>query len=216
LWNYCARKIDGWPPTRLGSPFARAPDTLPLEAFPAAFRADVERWIARLTSIDPLDLDAPVRPLRPATIKSYVMLFRRFASALVRRGLVRVEQVTGLGVFFEGDHFKEGLRHFLPNSADKTTRYAHKIATCLIHVARHYVRLPETELTRLESLAARLDPRLPRTRGPRNRNRLEQFDDPEAIRRLLAFPADEAARAAATKNPLRRARAMSARLPSRC
>ena len=208
LWNHCMRTIEGWPQARLASPFKKEPDTLPLEAFPESFRADVERWITRMTRIDPLDLEAPVRPLRPATIKSYVMLFRRFASALVRRDILPLEMITGLDVFFEGDRFKDGLRHFLSKSPGKTTSYAHYMATKLLHVARHYVRVPDGELTRLQALAARLDPRLPRGMGRRNRDRLEQFDDPEVVRRLLAFPGEERARALACRSPIRRAKAM--------
>jgi integrase len=208
LWNHCMRTIEGWPPARLASPFKKEPDTLPLETFPESFRADVEHWITRMTRVDPLDLEAPVRPLRPATIKSYVMLFRRFASALVRRDILPLEMITGLDVFFEGDRFKDGLRHFLPESPGKTTSYVHYMATKLLHVARHYVRVPDGELTRLQALAARLDPKLPRGMSRRNRDRLEQFDEPDVIRRLLAFPGEERARALACRSPIRRAKAM--------
>jgi integrase len=186
----------------------KKPDTFPLETFPESLQADVERWITRMTHIDPFDLNAPVRPLRPETIKSYVMLFRRFATALVRRDILPLEAVTGLDVFFEGDRFKDGLRHFLPKPPGKTTSYAHYMATKLLHVARHYVRVTDGELTRLQALAARLDPKLPRGMGRRNRDRLEQFDDPEVIRRFLAFPDEERARALACQSPIRRAKAM--------
>jgi integrase len=208
LWNHCMRTIESWPPARLASPFKKEPDTLPLETFPESFRADVEHWITRMTRVDPLDLEAPVRPLRPATIKSYVMLFRRFASALVRRDILPLEMITGLDVFFEGDRFKDGLRHFLPEPPGKTTSYVHYMATKLLHVARHYVRVPDGELTRLQALAARLDPKLPRGMSRRNRDRLEQFDEPDVIRRLLAFPGEERARALACRSPIRRAKAM--------
>jgi integrase len=207
LWNYCMRNIEGWPQVRLASPFTREPDTLPLEGFPASFRADVDRWITRMTEIDPLDLEGPTRPLRPATVKSYVMLFRRFASALVRREVLPLEGITGLAVFFEGKHFEEGLRHFLPNPKESNP-YVHRVATKLVHVARHYVRVPEPELARLQALALRLDPQRPRGMGRRNRDRLEQFDEAAVIRKFLSFPAAEKARGQACRNPIRRAKAM--------
>jgi integrase len=207
LWNSCMRRIEGWPQVRLASPFKGEADTLPLAALPASFRADVDRWIARMTEIDPLDLEGPSRPLRPATVKSYVMLFRRFGSALVRREVLPLEGITGLAVFFEGKHFEEGLRHFLPNPKE-TNPYAHCMATKLIHVARHYVRVPEPELVRLQALARRLDPQRPRGMGRRNRDRLEQFDEPLVIRKFLSFPAAEKARALACRSPIRRAKAV--------
>jgi integrase len=208
LWNHCMRKTEGWPQARLASPFVKVPDTLPLAAFPKSFQEDVERWIERMTQIDPLDLDAPPRPLRPATVNSYVMLFRRFASALVRREILPLEEIIGLDTFFDEGRFREGMRYFLPKTTEKTTEHAHYVATKLLHVARHYVRVPDAELKRLRALAARLDPKLPRAMSRKNRDRLEQFDNPEAIRRLLAFPTAERARAMACKSPIRRAKAM--------
>ena len=114
MWNHFGRTVPAWPTTVLASPFASEPDTLPLERFSESFRADVARWVERMSQPDPLDAEAPIRALKPATIKSYVVFFRRFASALVRRNLLALEEVTGLAVFFQGDNFKEGLRHFLP------------------------------------------------------------------------------------------------------
>jgi integrase len=42
----------------------------------------------------------------------------------------------------------------------------------------------------------------------RNRDRLEQFDDPEVVQRLLAFPEAEAARARRLSTPARRAKGL--------
>ncbi len=207
LWNHCMRNVEGWPKVRLASPFTREPDTLPLDTFPPSFRADVDRWVLRVTEIDPLDLEGPKRQLRLATVKGYVMMFRRFASALVRREVLPLEGITGLAVFFEGKHFEECLRHLMPNPKE-TTPYVHKAATQLVHVARHYVRVPEPELTRLQAIVGRLDPQRPRGMGRRNRDRLEQFDEPVVIRRFLSFPAAEKARALACRSPIRRAKAM--------
>jgi integrase len=60
----------------------------------------------------------------------------------------------------------------------------------------------------IDLICRRLDPRQPRTMGKRNRDRLEQFDDPENVRLLLAFPEAEAARALRKANPFRRAKGM--------
>lgn len=205
LWNMAMRQVVGWPQAKLASPFVAEPDTLPMDAFPLSFGADVERWVARMSRPDPLDLDAPVKALRPATVKSYRMIFRRFASALVRRGVLRADEVTELAVFFDGGHFKAGLYHFLrPGS----TRLAHQIATQLSHVARHYIRLDEERMAEVVRLRDHLDPKLPRVMGRRNRDRLEQFDDPDAVQRLLAFPQAEAERAKILRNPVRQAKSM--------
>ena len=107
MWNHFGRTMPGWPAAMLSSPFVSEPDTLPLDRFPESFRADVARWTERMTQPDPLDPEAPVRPLKPATIDGYIVFFRRFGSALVRRDIVPIDEVTGLAVFFEGSNFKE-------------------------------------------------------------------------------------------------------------
>ena len=193
----------------LASPFASEPDTLPLERFPESFRADVARWVERMSQPDPLDPEAPIRALKPPTIKSYVVFFRRFASALVRRKVLALEEVTGLAVFFQGSNFKEGLRHFLPpdvTAGTKSTANAYRIAKKLSHVARHYVRVDAATQKEIDLLCRRLDPNEPRVMGRRNRDRLDQFDDTENVRKLLAFPEEEAARALRKASASRRAR----------
>ena len=209
MWNHFGRTIDGWPATKLSSPFIAEPDTLPLARFPESFRIDVERWTARMTQPEPLDPDAPVRALRPATIASYIVFFRRFASALVRRDIRPINEITGLAVFFEGSNFKDGLRHFLPQgvlAGDPRTAVAFRIAAKLRHVARHYVQVDEAILKDIDLVCRRLDPKQPRVMGRRNRDRLEQFEGPENVRKLLAFPEAETARALRTANAFRRAK----------
>ncbi|GMG85632.1 hypothetical protein LNKW23_48550 [Paralimibaculum aggregatum] len=205
-WNMQRRRVAGWPRIALSTPFARGFDTLPLKAFPESFQSEISSWADAMRHPDPLDPEAPVRTLREPTIKGYIVVFRRFASALVHRGVLPIREITGLAVFFEGDNVKAGLRHFLPEGGAKTTRYAHDMARKLSHIARHHLRLPADEMERIDAIVARLDPNLPRGMGKRHRDRLDQFDDPATVRRLLQFPADERDRALAMTSPIRRAR----------
>ena len=94
MWNQFGRTVPGWPKAILASPFTSEPDTMLLDRFPAEFRADVSRWTERMTKPNPLDPEAPVRPLRPLTVASYVVFFRRFASALARRGILPIDEST--------------------------------------------------------------------------------------------------------------------------
>lgn len=125
--------------------------------------------------------------------------------------MLPIEEITGLAVFFEGDNFKGGLRHFLREGAEAgepRTDVAHRIAKGLCNVARHYVCVEASTLEAIDLICRRLDPRHPRTMGRRNLDRLEQLDDPANVARLLAFPAEEAARAQRLSNPFRRAKGM--------
>jgi integrase len=114
-------------------------------------------------------------------------------------------------VFFDRDNIKQGLRHFLPNDAvpgDARTAIAFRIAGKLRHVAHHYVRVDAARQKDIDLVCRRLDPQQPRVMGSRNRDRLEQFDNPEAVRKLLAFPEEEAARALRKANAFRRAKGL--------
>ncbi|MCH8950671.1 MAG: site-specific integrase [Proteobacteria bacterium] len=205
VWNICHRRVPGWPGSPLCSPFKCEPFMMPLEAFPAGFQQDVAAFETRMTNPDPLDPNAPLRAFRPDTLNSYLNTFRRVASALVRGGHVDLDAVAGLHTLFEGKNFAEALRPFLLKGEGRDTGYVHKMATQLIAVARHHLRLDEMRLGEIEGIARRLKPKAGGM-GRRNRVRLAQFDDEAVVRRLLRFPEEERARALVKNNPLRRAR----------
>jgi integrase len=205
IWNMCHRGVPDWPGSPLSSPFKPEPFMMPLEAFPVTFQQDVAAFEARMSNPDPLDPDAPVRAFRPATLEGYRYTFRRAASALVRGGHVDLGAVAGFYTLFEGSNFPEALRPFMPKADGQDTGHAHKMATQLIAVARHHLRLEDTRLNKLEEIARRLKPKAGGM-GKRNRVRLAQFDDERIIQRLLRFPEEERARALRQRNPLRRAR----------
>lgn len=206
LWNMGCRRVAGWPGAPLSSPFKTEPFMLPLEAFPDGFQEAVAAFERRMNKADPLDLTAPLRAYRPATLKSYRLTFRRAASALVRSDTVPVDQVTGFHVIYDGENFSEALRPFVKIEEEADNGFAYKMATQLIKVARDHLRLEETRLDSLAEIARRITPDNARGMGLRNRVRLAQFDDEEAVSRLLRFPEEERARALRQRNPLRRAK----------
>ena len=205
IWNMCRRSTEAWPRARLASPFKGDPYMLPLTAFPASFQRDVAAWETRMTTPDPLDPDAPVRALRPATIEAYRFTFRRLASALVRRDVLAADQITGFDVLLEGDHLRAALRAFLPADG-QTSGYVHKMATQMATIARHHLKLDRPTLDAIAALLQRLDPKTAGRMGPRNHTRLGQFDDPAVVQRLLRFPEEEYARALSASSAMRRAK----------
>lgn len=88
MWNLFGRTIPNRPGAVLSSPLKVEPDTLPLGRFAASFQEDVHHWADRVRCPNPLDPQAPLRALRPTSIDGYIVVFRRFASALVRRGVL--------------------------------------------------------------------------------------------------------------------------------
>lgn len=207
VWNVCLRHVPGLPAAALHSPFRSEPFMLPLEALAEPFRREVARFEERMSNPDPLDPDAPSRGFRPATIEAYRLTFRRAASALLRGGVLEPDQLTGFEVILEPGNFREALRPFLPRSDGRDTGYVHKMATQLIAVGRHHLRLEKARLDELERIARHLKPKTSGM-GRRNRQRLAQFDDEAIVRRLLRFPEEERDRALRLRNPLRRARGL--------
>ena len=207
VWNICHRQAPDWPDIRLASPFERDVITLPLEHFPESFRVDLEAWCARLLSPDPMDPSAPPRPLKAITVNAKTALVLRFASAVVRRKVLPIEEVTDLRVLVtDVERFKGGLRYFLDRFEGQSNAYIAKIADTLRAIAKYYVQVPEEVYDEIESICRRLRP--PRNEGlkAKNRERLRQFDDPKNVARLLAFPREEAERGRKLTNPYRAAK----------
>ena len=136
-WNRCRRSLEHWPNVVLESPFKKTPVTLPLSAFPACFQEDVARWLAKVTDEHSLDDDAPVEPLAATTVELRVIQIRGFASALVHRGALQLEEVTSLSVLFTPARFTDGLRWFLERPHNDDSLRLYHMAHALIRIARH-------------------------------------------------------------------------------
>jgi hypothetical protein len=149
LWNICQRTVPGWPQTVLRSPFKVDPEALPLSAFPASFQQDIAVWTEWVTHPDILDPCAPRKPFRPATIEQRTYDFRRFASALVSRGDLKLDEVTSISVLFDPARFKSGLRYFLQRTGNRPTAHLALKARKLLAVAKSYCRLDAAVLADL-------------------------------------------------------------------
>lgn len=207
-WNMCYRTVPGWPNFPVSSPLAPKAYTFLLSDFPASFQADVAAWAQRMREPDFLDPAAPAKPLKPGTIDGLIFGVRRFASALVHRKVLALDQVTELSVFFELDRFKEGLRFFLHRSNNKPTIGLAAFAADLRNIAKHYCKVSPETSAELNKVCIRLGNTRATEMTPRNRERLRQFDDPGKIKRLLDFPANERLFALKQRSCIRAAKAM--------
>lgn len=204
-WGMCQRQVPGWPANRLASPFPTSRYMLDLKDFPASFQKDVARWRSRLLREDLLDDEGPDTALRLITVNGEEKLLRRFATALVVKGTLKSEAITRLAVLLEIDNLKSGLRFFLDRAKGKPTGYIRKFGHLLLSVARHHAKLSEEEVEAIRKVVAKLGKKeLGMT--ARNRLRLEQFDDPGNMAKLLNFPMEERERGLKVKNHYRRAK----------
>lgn len=206
VWNMCHKRIPGWPDIRLSSPFKGNPYSLPLCAFPASLAGDLNAWAARTTNIKPFEAGRPVRAMRPVTLESYRIAVCRLASALVHERGMSPDEITDVSVILEIENFKSALTPFLPANGKYSDGYAYKMATQMWALARHLLQLPEDHLSQIEAIVGRLKPASGPKMGQRNRDRLEPFDDPAIVQRVLSFPEEELARALKLNNPIRRAK----------
>ncbi len=203
-WNMCQRNVSGWPDFRLASPFESTAYVFPRHTFPTSFTKDVERWKSRLLDPDVLDPHAPSRALKLVSVEGLEKQVYRFASALAHRGECQQDEIQDLA-FLVGnpERFKSGLRFFIDRNGGKSSATTQKTAATLLAIAKYYLRLPVERVDALDVYCKRT--RVPRqtTLTKRNREKLNQFDDPDNVRKLLAFPEAEAARGRKLSNPYR-------------
>ena len=156
---------------------------------------------------NPLDFDALVRPLKRATIDGYVVLFRRFAlrpgAAGPRadrggdrpRGVLRGQLLQGRAAALPAGRTSAPA---IPGTAT-AFRIARRTAQ---RRARHLVRVEAAVQKDIDLICRRLDPQQPRTMGKRNRDRLARFDDPENVRLALGLPGGGGGAGAAHGQPV--------------
>jgi integrase len=160
--------------------------TIPLTSFPASFQAEVDAWIERLSHADLFDDDGPAKALRPTSLRNIRAELRQFATALVHAGRP-IDEITSLATLVELNAFKSGLRHFIDRNGGKPPPGLEGMASKLLAIARHSLRMPSHELDKLRTIKARLKVERPGMTD-KNRTRLGQFEENANIMRLLRLP----------------------------
>lgn len=185
-WNRYGRELEGWPSTKLSPMNKRERWTFPLENFPDSFRVDVEAWFTRSTIDDIFDEDAPIRPMRPATVKHRRTQIRCAASALVRSGMP-INTVTSLAVLVEVSNFKKLLQYMIDRAGGAPTEAIFGLASGLKAIGLYHVKVPPEQADAIKQICSKLNRVADRTRATK-KTRLEQFDDIRALQTLLALP----------------------------
>jgi integrase len=86
------------------------------------------------------------------------------------------------------------LRFFWEKAGRKATHHTYHLASIVLLIARHWARLPESDVKRLAAMAAQLRPDSSGMSG-RNMARLRQLEDPAKLQALVNLPALLAAEA---------------------
>ncbi len=187
LWNEAADTIPGWPQRRVTVPsFKPTPMTLPLDAYPPSFGAEVEEHLRWMEDKDAFADHPPPTACKPLTIKHRRQHILGAAAALTRRGRAAAD-IRSLADLVAVDAVKEVLREYLERYGGGPTQYIRDLGKALMLVARHWVRVGPDHLDQLKEIKRRLgSDRAGMTE--KNRAMLRQFEDPHTLGRLLLLP----------------------------
>ena len=199
LWNRAVDQVADWPKQKVNVPSYRNSFSLPLNAFPDTFQSDLASWLDQLSGKDLLASDAPVRPLRRATLHGKREQVRRLASALVASDYP-IDQVTSLKCLVALPNFRRALNWYLEHrSGGQSTPSLFELASAMLGMVKHHVKVSEDHLEKLRQLVKRLRCRK-KGLTQKNREILRQFDDPPNMWKLLDLPEILAAKAKKQRN----------------
>jgi integrase len=200
-WNRAVRRVPGWPERELTTPRSGIFYGLPLDHFPASFRAELDALRSAWLFPDPLDPKAPARPLRPATVKHQLGQITRIASALVNAGFPQ-ERITTLAVLTERPNVELAFRWLHNHFGGEVTRGLSNLARTLDLVATHHGDRDEKRLHEVRQMLGKLRQRRPVGMTDKNRERLQPLSDQGVLAHLYMLPDllwEEAANLVASK-----------------
>src|SRR5262245_17915261 len=121
-WQRAVIAVEGWPQIAVSIPDRRWHWVSKWDQFPESLYRDCRAWLDRLAGRDLLE-EAPLRPVRPATLEHRKWQIRAFASALVRMGRDPAT-LTSLADLVEMETLKTGVQFFLDREGGPTTGIA--------------------------------------------------------------------------------------------
>ena len=188
VWNALAARIPMLGLSTLAVPsYKRGRSRIPWSDFPASFRQDVDRFLAREGRSDPFTKGARGRAIAPRTLKMRRDYLHAAANALVQSGF-EADSLQSLGQLVDIDAFCALLRFRYETAGRGENRYDAQMAIVLIIIARDWVKVDASVLAELKELAAKLKPRHAPGLTEKNRRRVRQFDDPKVLEKLLRLP----------------------------
>jgi integrase len=188
LWNQLADASSDGTLMRLPYTSKRKPPTrIILEAFPAAFRQDVENHLAWVQLEDPFEADARARPLAPGSARLRRQQILSAATALVQSGTSR-EEITSLASLVSVSSFRAIMKQRMQKHAVKENAYEHDLAKALVAIAQEWVKPGAAVMGELQQLLKKIK-NVPPGLTLKNRDLLKRLKDPVALAALIDLPA---------------------------
>ena len=186
IWNEAARDPElGLQPVTVAS-FRGPPTRIEWARLPAAFRQDVDLYLSWGSGSDPFAADARSRPLAPETLRLRRDQIHAAVSALVECGTKR-SSIRSLADLVTPNNLKSILRRRLEGVGGEENTFNHLLGRVLLQIASEWVKVDPPVLAELKRLVGKLPvPALGLT--AKNKRFLRQFDDPNALLRLVQLP----------------------------
>ncbi len=192
-WNRTSKAFPAWPQVIVPRQDKRDSYSFPLEFFPAAFAADVEAYLGRLThgilfdDGDEEDIDlGPLRPVRPATVETRRRQLRAAASCLVHSGMP-VSEIVSIAALVEVPNAKRILHFLMQRQGGMASSGVAQMGTLLAKVALHWAKVSPEHHAKLRRLAARVAVQHSGMTA-KNRERLRPFDDDNLVVEFVCLP----------------------------
>jgi integrase len=186
IWNEAARDPKlGLKPVTVAS-FRDPPKRIDWSILPDPFRQDVNNYLSWVAGADPFAADARARALAPQTLRLRRDQIHAAVSALVEGG-TEPAAIRSLADLVTINAVKCILRQRLDRAAGAENSFNHNLGRTLLQTANEWVKAEPAVLTELKRVVGKLP--VPAA-GLTNKNKrfLRQFDDPQALRRLVQLP----------------------------
>ncbi len=159
---------------------------VPWDTLPAAFRADVNDYLAWCTVPDPLDDETRSRALAPRTRDLQRDHIHSAVTAAVAGG-VELKLWTSLANLVEPEVFKLLLRQRWQEDGRVLKAYTHGVAGTLIAIATEWVGANVAHIAALKLLRRKLGS-LPTGMTAKNDATMRLFEDPRLLESLACLP----------------------------
>ena len=135
------------------------------------------------------DTDRVATAVRPATATQRDRMFRRLASAEILSG-ISPSDLGSLADLVHPDRLKPGLEFFIERNGGQPSKQTFDMAILALSIARHWTKLPESQIAIIADWVKRLKKGKKRQHGmtEKNRERLSQFSNEGVIRTFLTLP----------------------------
>jgi integrase len=184
IWNEAAARMPGLQMVTVAS-FRGPPWRIDWALLPA-LKEDLDQYVSWARGTDPFASDARVRPLAPRTLQLRRHQIHAAVSALVQSG-TKLDSIRSLADLVTPDNLKSILRRRVAMVGGTENNFNHLLGCVLLQIAREWVKVEPAVLGELKRLVGKV-PVPASGLTAKNKRFLRQFDDPNALRRLVQLP----------------------------